>query len=535
MRHGLGFLVDALGLDRVIPFHRGLLGHPKRAEPYTRPEHVRMALEDLGPTFVKLGQIASTHGDLLRPDYQHELARLQDGVAPAPTDSIRAAIEAELGASIETAFASFGDEPVAAASIGQAHAARLHDGTEAIVKVRRPGVIANVRSDLTLIRSLANAASTRSALAERYDVVGIVDEFAATLLAELDYEREAESIARFAANFAGDPTVRIPSVFRQVSGDGVLTLERLRGIRIDDLAALDAAGIDRAALAARTSRMLMKMVFEDGFFHADPHPGNLFVESDGRIGLIDFGMTGTIDETTRDRLVDVLLALTGRDPSRLADAFLALGFARGRVDRTLLERDLARLIAPYYERALGDISIGALLQETLEVIRRHRLVLPRELALLVKTLIMSDGIATHLAPDFKLMTVLIPYAKRMLARRLSPEVLGPRLAGAATEAARLALTLPRRVDQLLGALERGDLEIPIRPAGFEPIAERFERSADRVVLGIVAAAFMNGLAVFVSVYHPAGWQAQAPLALIFGLAAGIGAYLVRSVMRPARR
>ena len=535
LRHGLGFVVGALGLDSLVPFHRGLLGHPKRSEAYTRPEHVRMALEDLGPTFIKLGQIASTHADLLPPDYERQLARLQDGVPPAPTAAIRAVIEDELGTPVETAFASFEDEALAAASIGQAHAARLHDGTEVIVKVQRPGVAARIRSDLALIRSLANTASRRSELADRYDVVSIVDEFAATLLAELDYQREAERIARFSANFAGDPGVRIPGVFREVSAGRVLTLERLRGIRIDDLAALDAAGVDRTALAARTSTMLMKMVFEDGFFHADPHPGNLFVEPDGRIGLIDFGIAGTVDDATRDRLVDVLLALTSRDAARLGDAFVALGFARGRIDRIALERDLARLIEPYYERPLGDIAIGALLRETLEVIRRHRLVLPRELALLVKTLIMSEGVATHLAPEFKLMTILIPYAKRMAARRFSPEVLGPRLVGAAADSARLALGLPRRVDQLLGAVERGELQMGVRPAGFEPIVERLERSLDRVVLGIVAAAFINGLAVLVSVYHPAGWQAQAPVALLFGLATGVGAYLVRSVTRPARK
>jgi ubiquinone biosynthesis protein len=535
-RHGLGFLVDTLGLESLVPFHRGLLGHPKRAEPYTRPEHVRMALEDLGPVFVKMGQIASTHGDLLSPDYQRELARLHDAVPPAPTAAIRAIVESELGSSVETLFASFEDEPVAAASIGQAHAARLHDGTEVIVKIRRPGVAAHVESDLALMRGLAARASQHWELADRYDVVGIVEEFAETLRAELDYGREADHAVRFAKNFAGDRTVRIPRVFHDTSRGRVLTLERLRGIMIDDVAALDAAGVDRAALAARTAAVLMKMVFDDGFFHADPHPGNFFVEPNGRIGLIDFGMTGTIDDATRDRLVDVLLALTGGDTSRLVDAFLALGVAEGKVDRVALERDFARLIAPYRDRPLGEISISAVLEEMLGVVRQHRLVLPRDLVLLVKTLIMSEGVATHLAPEFNLMSVLVPYGQRMLARRFSPRVLGPQLGRAVSDAAQLGVTLPRRVDRLLGALERGDLEVGMRPAGFEPVLERFERLADRIVLGIVGAAVLNGLGVLMSLYPPASWGAWASSAFTFGfaMAAGAGAYLAWSITRRRR-
>ena len=533
VRHGLGYLVGALGLDRLVPFHRGLLGHPSRSAAYTRPEHVRMALEELGPTFVKLGQIASTRPDLLSPAYQRELARLQDHVPPEPSAAIRAVIASELGSPVEALFASFDDQPVAAASIGQAHAARLHDGTEVIVKVRRPDALERVEADLALIQRLAQTASGRWELAARYDVIGLAEEFADTLRAELDYVREGESAGRIAASFAGDPAVRIPRVYWETTGTRVLTLERLRGIKIDDLAALDAAGIDRVALATRSSEIILKMIFEDGFFHADPHPGNFFIEPNGRIGLIDFGMTGTVDDHTRGQLIDVLLALTGNDTSRLADAFLALGVARGHVDRVAFEHDLARLVTPYYSRTLGEISIGALLEEMLAIIRTHRLALPRNLALLVKTLIMSEGLATRLAPDFRLMSVLVPYARRMVTRRFSPRVWGPRIGSAAEDAARLGLALPRRLDHLLGALERGDLEIAMRPSGFDAIVGRFERLANRLVLGIIAAAFINGLAVLMAMYHPADWEAWAPFVFAVGFlfAAGLGAYLAWSIIR----
>lgn len=535
-RHGLGYLTVTLGLERVVPFHRGLLGHRRSAHAYTKPDHMRMAIEDLGPTFVKLGQIASTRADLLPPDYQRELALLQDHVPPEPTGAIRTVIASELGRPVEELFAWFEDQPLAAASIGQAHAARLHDGTEVVVKVRRPRAVERVEADLALLRRVALTASRRSQIAARYDVVGLVEEFADTLRAELDYVREGQSAERIAANFAGDPNVHIPRVFAAVSGARVLTLERLRGSKINAFAALEAAGIDRAALAARASRLLMKMVFEDGFFHADPHPGNFFVEPDGRIGLIDFGMTGTIDDRTQEQLIGVLMALTAGDTPRLVDAFLELGVAHTRIDRAAFQRDLAHVITPYYGRALGEISLSTVLQEMLAIIRTHHLALPRNLALLVKTLIMSEGLATELAPEFTLTSVLVPYAQRLLARRFLPGYWAPRLGGAAGDAARLGLTLPRRVDHLLGALERGDLEIGMRPMGFDAIVGRFERLANRIVLGVIAAAFINGLAMLMSIYHPPGWEAWAPVAFLVGFvfAAGLGVYLAWSILRSGR-
>lgn len=535
-RHGLGYFVGVLGLERLVPFQRGLFGHAARSEPYTRPEHVRLVLEELGAAWVKIGQVLSTRPDLLPPEYQYELAKLQDAAPPVAIEQIRAAIDAELGQPPEVLFSRFDVLPLAAASIGQVHAAALQDGTEVVVKVRRPGVVEQVEEDLAILRELAATASRRWERAADYDLIGLADEFAATLRAELDYSREGRNAERFAANFAGEPTVHIPRVFWATTTPRVLTLERISGVKVTDRAALDAANVDRRMLAERASHLLLRMIFEDGFFHADPHPGNFFVEPGGRIGLIDFGMVGTVDERTREQLVSVLLAVSTRDADRLVDTFQELGVAHRRLDRAKLRQDLDLQLDRYYDQPLGEIPLGALVSETLAIVRRHHLQLPSDLALLLKTALMSEGLAAGLDPTFQMTSIVTPYARRLLLRQNSPRRWARRLTRAGLEAGELGIALPRQLRRLLGELERGTLTVSARPEGLEPVLERLERLANRLVLAIIAAAFVIGLAVLMAVYHPPGWNRWAgPIfELGFALAAALGAYLAWSIYRSGR-
>ena len=532
-RHGMGYLLGVFGLERMVPFHRGLLGHPRREQPYTRPEHLRLALEELGATFVKLGQILSTRPDLLPPDHQVELARLQDAAPAVSGDAVRELIASELGHAPEQAFASFDIRPLAAASIGQAHSATLADGTELVVKVRRPGVVEQVEEDLEVLRNLAARASRRWEAAADYDVVGLAEEFAETLRAELNYLREGRNAERFAANFAGDADVHIPKVFWETTTSRVLTLERIRGINVGDLAALDAAGIDRRAVAVRATRVTAQMIFEDGFFHADPHPGNLFIEDDGRIGLIDFGMVGAIDERLRERLGSMLVALAREDPDRLADAVLDLRMARGPVDRARLRDDLAGLVRHYAGRTLAEIEFGRLIEEVLTIVRRHRVQLPRELALLLKMLAMNEGMASRLDPEFRLGDVLGPYAERFVARQLSPAAVGRRFGRAGVDAAHLGAELPTLLRRLLAELEHGGLAVHLRADELEPLVTRAERVGNRLVAGMIAAALIDGLAELMTV-DPERWRPrQKPMfALGLGAAGTLGAYLAWTAGRP---
>lgn len=536
-RHGLGYLAGVLGLERFVPFHKGLLGHARRAAPYTRPEHLRLALEELGAAFIKLGQILSTRADLLPPEYQAELAKLQDAAPPVPADAIRDTLLAELGRPVEEVFATFDFQPLAAGSIGQAHAATLADGADVVVKVRRPGVVEQVEQDLDILQRLAATAARRWELADRYDVVGLAREFAETLRAELDYIGEGRNAERFAANFAGNPDIHIPRVFWEATTACVITLERIRGVKISDTAGLDAAGIDRPALARRAARAFLKMVFEDGFFHADPHPGNFFIEPDGRIGLIDFGMVGIVDERTRDQLATLLLAIAGEDADQMAEAMLELGAVRGRVDRELLGRDLAHLLSRYAGLPVGELAVGVIVGEALAVVRRHHLQLPPNLALLLKAVVMTEGLAAQLDPDFRLGAVLAPYAEQFVLRRYAPGRLARRLGRSGLDALRLGTELPGQVRRLLTDIERGALSVGMRPEGFEPLLDRAERLANRLALSILTAAFVIGLAMLMTVYHPPGWrQWMGPMfALGFAIATVLGVYLVWSILRSRRR
>ncbi|HLZ07800.1 MAG TPA: AarF/UbiB family protein, partial [Chloroflexota bacterium] len=449
VRHGLGSLVDILGIDRFVPWRGRLTGSFGRNEALTRPVRLRLAFSELGTTFIKLGQILSTRADLLPADYQFELAKLQDQAPPIPGDIIRALIVNELGRPLEAKFASFDLTPLAAASIGQAHAATLLDGTEVVVKVRRPDVDAQVEEDLEIMLSLAAVASRRWELADQYDVVGLTQEFAETLRAELDYVREGRNAERFAASFKGHPDVHIPRIFWDTSTARILTLERIRGIKVNDDAAVDACGIGRRALAERAVRILFKMTFEDGFFHADPHPGNFLIEPAGSIGLMDFGMVGSLDDRTQGHLVEIFLAIASQNSERAVDALLDLGVVRRRVNRYLLRRDLDHLLARYYGRSLGEIDLGIAVTDSLDLIRRHHLQLPANLALLAKTMMMNEGLGLLLDPTFAATDVIGPYARQLIVRQYAPARLARRFALAAADATQLGVELPEHLRRIM--------------------------------------------------------------------------------------
>ncbi len=394
---------------RHLLIHVSARSGPGRPRAARRARRLRRVLEDLGATAVKLGQIASTRPDVLGPEYLVELARLQDAAPPEDPDAIRAALTAELGRPPEAVFASFDPEPLAAASIGQAHAAVHHDGTPVVVKVRRPGVVEQVAVDLDVLDRVARAAARVSRRARDHDLVGLSRQFADTLRAELDYTVEASNAHRIATAFTDRNDLRIPRVFPDASTRRVITLERCTGIKPDDLPALDAAGVDRHALAARCADVMCTMILDHGFFHADPHAGNFFVQPDGTIALIDFGMVGTLGPDRRAALIGVLTAVAAGDADRLADAALVLGMAAGVVDRRALLTDLDALVTTHLDRPLGDLRVGDLLLDVMATMRRNHLRLPVDLALLAKTFVMSEGLAARLDPEFRMAPAVLAH------------------------------------------------------------------------------------------------------------------------------
>lgn len=534
-RHGLDYLVGSFGLERFGVTQR-LFGRSARQGASKQPERLRVALEEMGTTFIKLGQILSTRADLLPPEYLAELIKLQDSAPEVAYEAVKKVLVTELGQPIETIFADFDPNPLAAASIGQVHAATLSDGTEVVVKIRRPGVVEQVEEDLEILKHLATTAARRWQFADRYDLVGLAQEFSDTLRSELNYVEEGHNAERFAENFSADPRIHVPGIFWEYTTSRVLTMERIRGTKINDLTGLDRNGIDRVALAEYAANVVLKMVCEDGFFHADPHPGNFFIETDGRIGLIDFGMVGKLDDRTQEQLAELLIAITNQEADRLVDVFLELGVTRKEVNRELLSEDVEHILSAYWGRPLKELKVGPLLNDVFGVMRNHHLHLPSNLALLLKTLIMVEGLGSNLDPEFRMTTVLAPYTEQLMLRQYSPVLWAPRLGRASLDLARLGVEMPQQLRRLMANVERGNLRVTVRPEGFGPLINRFERISNRVVLGVIAGAFINGLAVLVSVYRPPGWERWAWIAFAFGLfcAAVLGLYIALGILRPKR-
>lgn len=533
-RNGLGYLVSVAGLESWLPFRRREADGADSTR-MASPEYLRRALEELGPTYVKLGQLLSTRPDLLPPAYMDELAKLQDSATPAAWDDVRGSLSGELGADPLEVFREFNSTPIASASIGQAYAAVLADGTNVVVKVRRPGIVPEVEADLSILQSLAGYASRHWEAARDYDVKGFMDEFADTLRKEMDYVQEGHNADRFALNFEDDSAVVIPRVYWEHTTSKVLTMERLYGMKVTDTTALEAAGLDRKALAVTAADAEMKMVFEDGFFHADPHPGNIFVQPNSQIGLIDFGMVGELDDKLRGQLSALFVAVIRKDPERMATALMRMTVSRTRPDRIKLRMDLAGLIKLYSNRTLGDAPVGRIITYGLGIIRNHHLQLPGEVALLLRMLIMTEGMGEVLDPDFSMGKTLAPYARRMTVQHLNPAAYAKRLGKAGGELLELGTELPGQLQRLINTLDFEGMEVHLRAGDLVPLVERLERVGNRMVAAIFAAAFIRGVGELTlgDADRWRGWQA--PL-MGAGLASTgvLGGYLAWSARRQRR-
>lgn len=484
LRHGFGSLLEMARPRRKLFRRPGPPGVPPPAR------HLCLALEELGPTFIKLGQILSTRPDLIPPAYVAELVRLQDRVAPFPFAEVRRQVEGELGAPLERLFATFEETPLAAASLSQVHAATLPTGEEVVVKVQRPGIEEVIALDLDILRRLAGLLERELPQAELYDPCGIVEEFAHTLNGELDFIREGRNAERFRRNFADFPYLYIPRVYWERSTRRVLTLERVRGIKIDDIAGLDSAGLDRHRVALHATEVVMQEVFEDGFFHADPHPGNFFVMPGEVIAAMDFGMVGRLSRKLREDLVRLLAVAVRLDTEGLVEQLLRMSLVEQGVDRAGLRQDLERLLQRYAGRPLKEIRAREIMEEAMPIAFRRRLRLPNELWLLGKMLGMLEGVGLQLDPDFDPFAVARPYARRFLEEIVSPAALGRRAGRSLGRWGELLLEMPERLLRVLQRLREGDLSLGWEMRRMERPLAALERLAFRLSLGILVAGLL---------------------------------------------
>jgi ubiquinone biosynthesis protein len=495
-----------------------------------------MAFGELGVVFIKLAQFLGTRPDVVPPEYVAELSKLQDAAPAVPYEQISQIIRNELGQLPDSLFATFDRQPLASASIGQVHAAALKCGEGVVVKIQRPGVTAQAELDLQILAGVAEWAEAHAAVAHTLNLTVLVDEFAYTLRNEMDYQREGYNADRFRRNFEDDASIHIPRICWDLSTSRVLTMERVGGIKIADVALLDQAGISRRKVAENAVHLMMREVYEFGFFHADPHPGNFYVQPDGSISLIDFGMVGRLDERLQDTMTRMGLAIVRQDAEQLADDLYALGVAGGQAKHEALQRDLAHLLDQYAGQPIQDLAAARVTNEVMAIAFRHHLQLPGELAMLFRVIGMSEALGAQLDPNFKLFEFLAPQLQQLWFERRSPVAVGKKLGLTAVETAELAFGLPRRLSRLLSRVERGEIELNVNHEGLHELIRSLQRMTNRLALAVLLSATLVALGLMMVVYHPPGWEQYAGyvFGFAFFLALGFGALLMWRIWRAGR-
>lgn len=536
LRHGFDSIVDQLGLRARLSLPRRVSERVRRVEPLSSAEHLRKAIEELGPTFIKLGQMLSTRPDLLPPAYLHELAKLRDEAPSFPVEQARAIIEEELGAPIETLFARFDNQVLAAASLGQVHGAVLPDGTEVVVKVLRPGIREVVEVDLDILYDMARLAEERTAVGRDYALTELADEFATTLRGEMDYMREARNAERFRRNFAGRPEVYIPQVYWECTTHRVLTLERIYGVKIDDLEGLQRAGLDPQIIAHNAIDLIMQETFVDGFFHADPHPGNFFVMEDNVIGAVDFGMVGYLDKRTKEQLLRLFVAVFSRDADQIVYELVQMDMVGANVDHGRLARDMEHFLERYWGVPLQDLTFRDVFNDLLPIAFRHRLRLPSNLWLLAKTLVMMEGVGMLLYPELDIFEIAQPYAREAMRELNAPWTWARRVGKGAVGWTELWLSVPQRVPRLLDQLQKGELTLTHIHRDQDQVLRRQDRMVSRLSAAFLVAALIIGSGLIfpsVSAAWPA-WIGTALLIIGSALAVALGAWLSWNIWRAGR-
>ncbi|HET9372999.1 MAG TPA: AarF/ABC1/UbiB kinase family protein [Vicinamibacterales bacterium] len=529
-RHGLADVGGALGFrsGRVLPRRR------QADSTLTRPARLRLAFEELGPTFVKFGQALSLRPDLVAPSLVAELAKLQDHAQPLPPGQAEAVLEAQFHRPVRALFSTFDAEPFAAGSMAQVHRATLPAGDVVAVKIRRPGIAALIDADLEILRQLAQFIDRHLPGFGVMDPVGLVDEFARTIRHEQDLTREARNIQRCAQNFAGDAAVHLPKVYGDLTTTAVLTLEFIDGLKVSELARRDVSPFVRQLVARRGADAMLRQYLEHGFFHADPHPGNIFVLPDHVIAFLDFGMVGRLDADLRDALARVIRAVAMRDADRLARLALEIAETRGDTDVRALRQDLAALIATYGDVAIGDLSLGGVLRDVVNAAAKHQLRLPSNLMLLIKSVVTIESVGRDLDPAFKMVEHARPMAERVWRAQHSPQVLAPRAIRATRRSIELLADLPRQADGLLRKARDGRLEVQFVHRNLDHFVREMDRSSNRLSFAVVIAAILIGSSL---VMH-AGSQGAAGYPTLglagFVIAGVLGVGLAIGIVRSGR-
>jgi len=536
-KYGFGDLVDILKIEQYLEIGLQMISRKRReqVEKLSRAERVRMVMEELGPTFIKLGQILSTRPDLIPVEFIQELSKLQDNVPSFPYPEARQIIESEIGRPLEDIFQHFENTPLAAASIGQVHRAQLKDGEEVVVKVQRPGIRKIIEVDLEIMLHLASLMERHLEELQVHRPVRIVQEFARTLEKEIDYTIETSHIERFARQSMDDPTVYVPKVFRDTTTERILTMEYIDGIKASEIDRIEREGLDRKIITARGADLILRQIFDYGFFHADPHPGNIFVLPDNVICYIDFGMMGSIDRQTRESFADLIYTVIHHDESRATQILLKLTEYDEKPDVRVLERDLTEFIGQHLYVPLKDLQMEKLLQQILKMISRHRLQIPQNLFLMMKALATVEGIGLLLDPDFEMIKQTIPFIQRVKMARYHPKRMANDIIRSGVEFVQLMQEIPGETREILEQMKQGKIKMEFEHKGLEPMLSTYDQISNRIAFAIVIAALIIGSALIVLSKTPPFLFGISFIGIIGFLAAALmGLWLLIAILKKGK-
>jgi len=489
VKHGFGYMLNSIGLAEFFPAGQ-LPMEEKNATEENKAIRLRLVLEELGPTFIKLGQLFSIRSDLLAPVYIKELENLQDNVPPVSFAEIRELLELELGQSLTQIFNDFSPQALAAASIGQVHEAQLVNGDRVAVKVQRPGIRAKMEVDMEILYDLASLAERRTAMGEIYKFTDMVEEFKHILQEELDFVLEARHAETMALNFTGEKQVVIPTVYWDYTTEKVITLEFLDGVKITNQQELVAEGNDPSVMVRQLVEAMLKQILVDGFFHADPHPGNLLALSGGRLAFLDFGMMGYLENDFRGKLIKLVFGLINKDSSEILKAIMSLGVVPAHVKMHQLRRDIEHLREKYYQVPLEKVSAAESLGDIMDLAFRHRIKVPIEFNMVIKALVITEGIATQLDPKISVVKVLEPMGPKLLRQQFNPDSIIKFFRDNINDNHLLLTRLPGQINRIIDLLNKGEIKVKTENPDLGQALLKLNTMINRLVYSIIVGSMV---------------------------------------------
>lgn len=541
LKYGFGQVIDQVHLGVYVPFKSRLrsFGAWPEVKGRSAAESLRKAFAELGPSFIKLAQLLSSRPDLITDQFAGEFKKLQDEVPPFPSQSAKVIIEEELGASVQSLFLSFEDDPMAAASIAQVHRARLHSGEDVVVKIQRPHIREDIEADITIMSFVSKLLERNVPESRFFNPAGIVDEFSRTVRKELNFSEEARNCTRLRRNFEGYPGVNIPRVYERFSTERVIVLEMIEGARIDNIAAIDKMGVDKKKLARHGLNVYFKQILEDGFFHADPHPGNILIQPGGEIAFLDFGIVGRVSEEVKELIAGTFMSLIKKDFDGFIDNYIELGIVSDEVDidafRREFKADIADLLEPLYGLKLREIRITEFFQTIMNLAMRHNLRIPSELLLIDKTLMMLEHLCRQLDPEIDVIGAAEPFASKLSIKGMNPSKIYEKALRNAREITEFAQMIPKQMKRLIKKAVNDDLQIKMYHVNLPEFIKDMDRASNRIAFAMIVSAIILSSAIM----HAAGviptvFGLSFMGLITFAVAFFLGLWLIVSIIRSGR-